>query len=369
MASLKKRISMKQDDKNIMQYIESRAEQVEKTLREYMTLSSSSRYVEKLLGRSGYKYDSEALKKGILEPAMWLLDAGGKRWRPVLMLLTMEALGKSPDNFVEFSLIPEIIHNATLVHDDIEDNSPMRRNREAVHMKFGTDIAINLGDFMYFFPVAAVVDSPKLSTEEKNKMLTIFAKEMTSIAIGQATDIVWHKYLVNPKAITEDNYLQMAFNKSGVLARFACKLGAVLGGADDETVEAIGKFGATIGVAFQLQDDVLNLVSSGVSVTKGGVGEDITEGKVTMLVIQAIKVLQNGDKKRLLEILAMHTSDKILIAEAIALIDKSNAKELVIKMQRKLVTDAWAEIEPKLQDSPAKDRMKQLADFTIERGV
>ncbi|MDE1850382.1 MAG: polyprenyl synthetase family protein [Candidatus Micrarchaeota archaeon] len=357
------------NESGINEYLENRAEEINKIIHESLTMVSSNRSIEKLLGRSGYHYDPETIKKGILEPSLYLLNSGGKRWRPVLMLLIIDALGKNSENFVEFSLIPEVIHNGTLVHDDIEDNSPMRRNQPALHIKYGIDIATNLGDFMYFFPLVALADSSKLSKESKNQVLTVFVKEMTRLSIGQATDITWHKHLIDPMSISTDNYLQMVFDKTGVLARMAAKIGAVLGGADEDTVEALGKFGATIGVAFQIQDDLLNIYPSSVSKSKGGVGEDITEGKLTMLVIHALQKASKTDAQRLIAILNMHTSDPKLIAEAISIIDRYGSKEYAQKVMENIVSNAWQEIEKMLLPSEAKERLKQLAEFLIRRSI
>lgn len=352
---------------NIEEYLEESAKKIDKVLYESLTQVSSNRSIEKLLGRSGYKYDQVALKKGILEPALYLVQVGGKRWRPTLMLAVIEALGKNPDEFLEFALIPEIIHNATLIHDDMEDRSLTRRGQPAVHVKYPEDVALNLGDFMYYFPMNALMDSPKLLESTKHKLLNIYIREMTRVTVGQATDIAWHNGLVSISSIDEDKYLQMTYDKTGVLARMACKFGAVLGGADDKLVEALGKFGATIGVAFQIQDDVLNIYPSSVSKSKGGVGEDITEGKISLLVVNAMRRANEADRKRLVEILGMHTRDQKLINEAISIIDKYGSRDYVKKVAEKIIKDAWKDVDTNLPDSHAKAILHSLSEFLISR--
>ena len=339
-------------------YLKARAAFIDTKIKEYLQVRSSDQYIETLLGKSLYKYNNEAITESVLKPAWYLLELGGKRWRPVLMLLIMEALGKNPDDYVEFSVIPEVVHNATLVHDDIEDSSETRRGAPSVHVKYGIDVALNLGDFLFYFPVVALLDSKKLSMEVKNKMLSIYAREMLRVTIGQGTDIAWHKGLVDSSKITQDNYLEMVYDKTGVLARMACQMAGALCGADDKMTEDLGLFGATIGVAFQLQDDVLNLYESKVASSKGGVGDDITEGKITMLVIHTLRSADAKDSGRLTEILGMHTRDKALIDEAIAIITKYKAREYSERLQEKIVKDAWSRIEKKLKESPAKDRLK-----------
>lgn len=343
------------------------AKLVNHELETYLKKKSSDRYIESLLGRSSYKYDPEAMNKSILEPAWYLFDLGGKRWRPVLMLLVLEALGKDPKELIEFSIIPEVIHTATLIHDDIEDNSPKRRNAAALHVKFGLDVANNLGDFMYFFPMMALSESPKLSVEKKNLAMSVYIKNMTRVSLGQATDIAWHRGLLDPAKVTEEKYLQMASDKTGVLSRFACELAAVIAGADSKTTAALGKFGATIGVAFQIQDDILNITESQLSENKGGVGDDISEGKITLMVIHVLKAGSASDKKRLIEILAMHTKDKKLIGEAIGIIDKCDAKKYARRLEERILAEAWEEVDKCLPESKAKGMIKELSGFLIHR--
>lgn len=356
-------------NEEIMEYIKQRGLNVDKKIKEYLTNKDSARYVGSLLGRSGYEYDAAAINKAIIDPATYLLELGGKRWRPVLMLTIIDALGKNSNDFIEFSLIPEVIHNGTLVHDDIEDNSDFRRGAPSVHKKFGIDVAVNLGDFMFYFPIVALLDTEKLTKETKMKVLEIYQREMLRVCVGQATDIAWHGSLVDSLNVSESQYLQMAYSKTGVLASMAAKIGAVLGGADDNTIEALGHFGASIGVAFQLQDDLLNVTENAVAASKGGKGEDITEGKISLLVVYTISKADENDKKRLREILAMHTTDRKLIDEALAILKKYNAAEYTTNLQEKLIKDAWKNVDTLLADSDAKKTLKSLTEFLINRSI
>ncbi|VVB77406.1 Short chain isoprenyl diphosphate synthase [uncultured archaeon] len=351
------------------EYLEKRAKKINETIKEYLNDTNSQRYLGKLLGRSGYEYDSEAITKGIIDPANYLLDLGGKRWRPILMLEVLEAFGKNPDDYAEFSIIPEIVHNGTLIHDDIEDNSNTRRGAPAIHVKYGIDVALNLGDFMFYFPMVAVLDSKKLSQETKMKMLTIYQKDMLKISVGQAIDIAWHRNLVDPMSVNEGKYMQMVDAKTGVLSSMAAELGGAIGGADDKTIAALGKFGSSIGIAFQLEDDLLNITKSRLAEKKGGVGDDIQEGKVTMLVIYTLEHSAEADRKRLIQILKSHTDNKEEIAEAIAIIDKYGAKDYTKALAQRLVSDAWKALDQLLPDSEAKKRIKAISEFLVGRTI
>lgn len=355
------------EDINFEQYLKARATVINAKLEESLKRESSDHYIISLLGRSKYVYDNEAITKSILEPAWHLLGLGGKRWRPVLMGLILEAFGKKFEDYIEFCLVPEVVHNATLVHDDVEDNSLMRRGAPAVHVKYGVDIGVNLGDFLYYFPMVSLIDSNKLSMEIKNKATAVYIREMLRVSTGQAIDIAWHKHLVDPFKITEQSYLQMAYDKTGVLARMAAKMGAIIGGADDQTVDALGYFGGSIGVAFQIQDDVLNITKGHLADTKGGVGEDITEGKITLMAIHTIRVANEQDRNRFIEILKMHTDNQTLRDEAIAIIEKYDSKNYAIKKACALVEEAWNEAAIHIPQTVAKEYLKGLADFMISR--
>lgn len=357
------------DNNDIVSYMKQRGAEVDTKIKEYLTNKDSARYVGSLLGRSGYAYDPRAINKAVIEPATYIMDLGGKRWRPILMLIIIDAMKKDSNEYIEFAIIPEVIHNASLIHDDIEDNSDMRRGAPAVHKKYGIDIALNLGDFMFYFPIVALLDSKKLSAETKTRILEVYQREMLKLTIGQGTDIAWHNSLVDYSTITESQYLQMAYSKTGVLASMASKIGAVLGGGDDKMVETLGHFGSSIGVAFQLQDDLLNITESSVAENKGFIGEDITEGKVTLMVIHALSKADENDKKRLKEILTMHTKDQELINEAVSIIKKYGAVEYVKELEYKLIKDAWNAVDKSLEDSESKRRLKAMAEYLIARSI
>ena len=359
----KKKAKMAED--TFESYLTSQVGIINGQLAEYIPREASEEFMERMLGKATYKYDKVAITRSVLEPTWYLLALGGKRWRPTLMLLLIEALGKDPKQYLEFSIIPEIIHNATLVHDDMEDGSPTRRGAPAVHVKYGGDIAVNLGGYLYYFPVAALMGSSKLSRDEKDRALMLYIQEMLRVHTGQATDIAWHKAMVQVERITTDEYLQMVYNKTGVLPRMACRLAAVLGGADERMEGVLGNLGASIGVAFQIEDDLLNITPSKLAENKGGIGDDITEGKITLMVIHALQNANPQDKKRLADILKMHTRVKALITEAISIIDKYEGRGYAERRRVALAKEAWAEADKLLRDSPAKSRIKSLIDFLV----
>ncbi|MEM1588942.1 MAG: polyprenyl synthetase family protein, partial [Candidatus Bathyarchaeia archaeon] len=317
-----------------------------------------------------YSYNIEALNKALAEPIWEFLDRGGKRWRPTLFLLICEALGKSPEDYVDYAIIPEVVHNGTLMIDDIEDSSEYRRGKPCTYKIYGLDIAINAGNTMYYLPLLPLIENrEKIGAEKLAKIYEIYVREMISLSLGQAIDIAWHKGLADADQISEEDYLQMCAYKTGTLARMAAKIAAVLADADDELVEKLGFFAESIGVAFQIQDDILDLTGAEFAERKGGRGQDITEGKRTLIVIHTLKVANAEDRRRLIEILRMHTSDQRLRDEAIAIMQKYGSIDYAKNFARKIVEESWKEVEKFLPPSNAKEKLNAFAKFLIERRI
>ncbi|MGC8479580.1 MAG: polyprenyl synthetase family protein [Candidatus Micrarchaeia archaeon] len=354
-------------DIDIEEFLNSNSLKVNDAISSYLKRTATKHYLEKILGKTSYDYDELAFEKGIINPLWYFLDLGGKRWRPTLMLLFIKALGKNPEKFLELSTVIELIHNATLVHDDIEDNSLTRRGSPAVHVKYGIDIATNLGDFMMFFSLHMLLSEKKLSLDVKDKLIKSYLSNMVRVTIGQATDITWHAGLSKPEEITESKYLEMSKNKTGVLARLAGEFAGILSEADEKTTNALGDFGAAIGIAFQIQDDILNIDESKVSESKGGVGDDISEGKITLIVIRTISIASKEDKELLLKILSEHTKDKKRILEAISIINKYDSISYSKKIAEKIVSEALNKLELLLKNSEAKEILKKFVEFMIKR--
>lgn len=283
------------------------------------------------------------------------------------MLLISEALGKSAEDVKDFVVLCEVIHNGTLVIDDIEDASEVRRGGPCLHLMFGVDVAVNAGNAMYYLPTVVMRElRGKLPAETLISAYEIYCREMLNLHFGQGYDIWWHNGKKNP---SPDEYLQMCAYKTGTLARLSAKLASLLAGASSEQVEAIGKFAETIGVAFQIQDDILNIVPGKVARTKGQLGEDIHEGKRTLMVLHCLETASEEKAKRLEEILNSHPEDQAIIDEAIDIIKENGSIEFAQQRGRDLIKSAWEDVAGVLDDSPAKDKLKAFADFLMERDV
>ena len=353
---------------NIEKFLEEKAPLIDKTIEKYIPRKFAKNSVIFKVNPPNYSYNLEPLNKAIADPIWDMLDRGGKRWRPALFLLICEALGKEADYCLDFSIIPEVIHNGTLVIDDIEDSSELRRGKPCTYKIFQIDIAVNAGNAMYYLPLLPLMaQRAKLTPEVQRDVYEIYVQEMINLSMGQAMDIAWHRDLANADELGEDDYLQMCAYKTGTLARMAAKIAAVLAGADTPLVEKLGRFAESIGIAFQMQDDILDLTGKEFAKKKGGVGQDITEGKRSLLVIYSLKKASISDKKRLIEILNMHTSNQALRDEAISLIRKYDAFEHVKHTAERMVLESWKEAEKLLPTPEAKEKLKEFSEFLIKR--
>jgi len=351
----------------IMKILAEKSIMIDQVLAKYVPRSYSKENLIWTLGKPRYTYSPEATNEAIAKPIWDFLDRGGKRWRPVLLLMVLEALGGNTKKYLDFVAIPELVHNGTIMVDDLEDDSELRRGKLCTHKLFGIDIAINAGNAMYYLPLLVLMrNKNKINQRTALRIYEIYAQEMINISFGQGMDIAWHRGLAGADEISEQEYLQMCAYKTGTLARMAAKIGAILAEASDDIVEKIGKLAESIGVAFQIQDDILNLV--GEEFQKGkGVGEDIHEGKRTLMIIHTIRNANELDRKRLIEILNMHTNDQKLITEAIEILKKYGSIDYAKSYARKIVQDSWKEVDKIIPENRAKLELKAFAQFLIER--
>jgi octaprenyl-diphosphate synthase len=253
-------------------------EKIEAVLDAWLPESPNPSWIEKTF--AGLSPAGPELVSSLTMPGRDLLSRGGKRWRPLLMVLLAENLGGKAGVEAALPITPlvEFPHNASLIHDDIEDNSDERRGKPAVHLLYGTDTAINGGAFLYFLPLACL-DAAALPPDRKNLVYRAWGEHMRRLHLGQAMDIAWHRDFSSLPAL--EDYDRMCRLKTGCLARFAAVLGVYCGGSDAEA-EGYGEAAESLGVGFQILDDVKNL-TQGIPGKKRG--DDVVEGKKSLPVL------------------------------------------------------------------------------------
>lgn len=354
----------------INELLEDMKKEIDAEIEKWLPRKGDKKAILRLTNEAKYSIPIQEYEEGFSKPLYELLDRGGKRWRPVLLALVAQSYGVPKEVYSSLYPVIEVIHNSSLISDDIEDKSTTRRGKPAIHIIFGVDIALNASELAYYAPVqACIVNNKKIKKRFKLSLLQIYTEEMTKLAMGQAMDIVWHNGLGRSNSITENDYFQMCAWKTGTLARMAAKMGAALGKADKEAINAIGEYAEKIGIAFQIQDDILNITAEEFGEKKGGIGEDITEGKRSLMVIHTLQVAKPEDKKRLLEILDMHTTDQNLIKEAIEIMKKYGSIDYAKETAKKLLNEGWESANKYLPEGEAKQKLKELTDFLVARKI
>ena len=350
----------------IIDYLEKLKPEIDKVIEKYLPKKVTKKWLNFAFGKARYSFDLRAAQGALAKPVWEFLSRGGKRWRPILFLLVTQAIGGDIKKVKDFVVIPELIHNGTIIVDDLEDQSEFRRGKPCLHRIFGIDIAMNAGNFLYYFPLLALIKNKnKFKNDVLARAYETYIQECINLHFGQGTDIYWHKGLV--KEINEDQYLQMCAFKTGGLSRMAAKLAVVLSEGSDELAEQVGRVAEAVGIAFQIQDDILNLTGGEFAKRKGGLGEDITEGKRSLVVIHTLRKANKKDRKRLIEILNLHTKNQKIRNEAIGIIKKYGSIEYAKERAKNLIQKAWKGAEKLLPESLAKNRLNEFINYLIER--
>ncbi|MCX6137356.1 MAG: polyprenyl synthetase family protein [Ignavibacteriales bacterium] len=243
--------------------------------------------VDKRLGRCMSKQEPVSL----CEPVSYILSGGGKRIRPLLVLLACEGVGGTVEQGLPAAVAIEILHNFSLVHDDIMDHASTRRGRLTVHKKWGESVAILTGDELLGLAYRELL---RTKSGAIGRIVEIFTDGVIEVCEGQAYD----KEFETRHDVTLLDYLQMIAKKTGKLVSVSLELGAVIGGGSAREVRALREYGTHIGRAFQIQDDYLDIVANEEEFGKR-IGGDIVEGKKTYLLLEAYRRARGDDKKLL----------------------------------------------------------------------
>ncbi len=296
---------------------------------------------------------------GMLHP---FIKRGGKRIRPALAILCFRAVGGKGDEVIAPSALIEMFHNFTLIHDDIEDDSQFRRGEPTLHRKYGIPMALNSGDALYtlIWEKLAYMD---IECEKLRKLERLFSSDFKKVVEGQGIELEWeHRKRFD---ISEEQYFDMIGKKTAALMGLSCETGALLGNADEKKRKALRKFGEEIGVAFQIQDDVLN-VSGDFGKYQKEIGGDITEGKRTLMVAHCLKHAGKEEKNRLISILSSHSGKKEDIDYATGLFRKHKSIDYAKGHAVRMVSDAKKQLGI-LGDSEYRKSLLAIADFVVKR--
>lgn len=295
---------------------------------------------------------------GVLyEPMEYLVGAGGKRVRPALAILTAKACGGGQEPALDFGCAVELVHNFTLIHDDVMDNDRTRRGQDSVHIKYGVSSAINSGDGMFAVAFRCLAES-NADDKRKAEAFDVLSRAMLEVSLGQAIDMEFE----GRKEVSVKEYKDMISKKTGALLEAAVELGMVAAGKRYKGLEEYGK---NIGMAFQVRDDLLDLVAKAEILGKP-VGSDIREGKKSIVILHGLEKMKKGDKAKFRKFLGNKILSTEEVKEAVGLLDKAGSIDYTIKYAERLVEQAKKSLK-RLPKSREKELLVQLADYIAKR--
>jgi octaprenyl-diphosphate synthase len=283
-----------------------------------------------------------------------IIAAGGKRLRPALLLLAARALGYQGADQHQLAAVIEFIHTATLLHDDVVDESDLRRGRRTANALWGNAASVLVGDFLYSRSFQLMVELDRMA------VMRILADTTNAIAEGEVLQLL---HVHNPDT-DEAAYLRVVERKTAVLFAAATRLGAVLAGADEQTEQAMHRFGMELGYAFQIADDVLDFDGDAAALGKN-LGDDLAEGKATLPLIHAISRAEPAQRQRLREI--VEQGDSSAFDEVLAAIRATGGLEYATTRAGEYAAAAEAALDG-LPDSEGLAALRGLARYAIERG-
>ena len=282
-----------------------------------------------------------------------IIHSGGKRLRPMLVMLAAKACGYQGENDALLAAIIEFIHTATLLHDDVVDESEMRRGKKTASSIWGNEAAVLVGDYLYSRAFQLMVKAESLS------IMQLMADTTNTIAQGEVLQLL----NINDPDTSEQKYHQVIYSKTACLFEAACKIGAIITHSDEQTEQALGEFGKHLGIAFQLVDDALDYEADSEELGKN-VGDDLAEGKPTLPLIYA---MQNGtQQQRELIRQAIEQGGLDKIKEITKAILDTGALTYTHNQAIQHATKAKSAIKH-LVDSKSKQALLFLANYAVER--
>jgi octaprenyl-diphosphate synthase len=289
------------------------------------------------------------------ELARYLIEAGGKRLRPMLTVAAALLFGKSNGDHVRFAAAVEFLHNATLLHDDVVDESDMRRGRPAARMVWGNQASVLVGDFLLGQAFMMMVETANVPA------LKVIAKAATIIAEGE----VFQLSKAGDLSTTADDYREVIGAKTATLFEAATEVGAMAGGADDAGRMALRDYGRELGLAFQLVDDVLDYRGEAGTMGKNS-GDDLREGKMTLPVILALAEGNPAEREIIGLALGKPDANETVLQQVVAIMNRHRTLARTLEQAEAHVQAAREALGP-LPGSPMKTLLSDIAEFYVSR--
>jgi geranylgeranyl diphosphate synthase type I len=311
------------------------------------------------------KYLNSKLKgnpKKLYDAAGHLIIHGGKRLRPYMVIRSCQIVGGKSSNAMNAASAVEMVHNFSLVHDDIMDNDEMRHGVPTVHKKYGMPIAILAGDVLFSKAFQIISDS-KLSDNATTQLVSRLAKACVDICEGQLLDV---KMAEERRIPTQKDYITMIGKKTAALFDVSCAMGAICASNKAKDVSNLSTFGRNLGIAFQITDDLIGVMGDP-KITKKPVGNDLREGKKSLPILMAIKLAKGNDKKIILKAFGNSKIARKDLNKAVDVIRSLGIEENVRKQALKYAEKAEKSLAK--YSGSAKAELITLLDFVVKRSV
>ena len=301
--------------------------------------------------------------KQLYDASAHLIIHGGKRLRPFMVLKSCMMLGGKQTDAIASASAVEMIHNFTLVHDDIMDNDEMRHGVPTTHKKFDMPLAILAGDVLYSKAYHTISSKSKLSPNYTSQLVRRLSKACVEICEGQVDDI---KMAENKRIPTESEYIKMIEKKTAVLFEVSCAMGAICAKKSAKDVRNLSVFGRNLGIAFQITDDLIGIMGDS-KVTKKPVGNDIREGKKSLPILLAIRKARGADKKKILRIFGKSKATRTEINVVVGIIRSLGIEETVRKQALGYANRATKALDK--YSGIHKSELISLLDFVVKRSL
>lgn len=310
-------------------------------------------------------------KEALIDPIRSIIDRGGKSWRSYAALACCDLVGGDPNHLRNWLALPEMMHVGSLIVDDVQDKSTVRRGGPACHQVYGEPIAINAGTACYFISQICMIGNSMISESDKLKIYEIYFDSLRAGHSGQALDIYGLDYLMED--VLEDNHGQKLVDSVLAIHRLKCaapasylaRIGGIIGGGSEVQISAMAAFYDALGIAFQIIDDTLNL--KGFKDDLKTKAEDISAGKITYPIAKAMHLLDKEERSRLWQILQEKTEDLSLIGEAIDLLKSVDVFTICEEEAHQIMDEGWQALDPHIRDSIVKLNLRAFSWYVLER--
>ncbi len=307
--------------------------------------------------------DNPDIRRYLYDPLANYTSNAGKRHRPLICLLACSAVGGDSEAAITSGVAIEHFHTAALIHDDIADDSTLRRGKPCMHITEGLGLAINAGDLALSSVMSSVVRDPALPDDVKLRVVGELVDMDETTIEGQALDIGWSRD--NRYDITLDDYVTMASRKTACYSgSVPLAVGAIVGGGTEEQIAVLREFGSLVGLAFQIQDDLLNLIGDPEKMGKD-FRSDITEGKRTYMVVHCLGL--TDDREELISILDSRTADPDRLQRAVDIMVESGSIDAARGFAADLTESAKEKLAALDLEPGAKEILLSMADYFVNR--